>query len=75
MKTQVGAQRLDSAPGLKPTEVTMAEETQDVRETSLPSRNGECVVKCGCDTYAFSYKADGYDTCVCHHTHWAHAVV
>jgi hypothetical protein len=42
---------------------------------SVDSRNGECgLAKCKCERYEFSKHADGFDTCVCNHTRWSHAV-
>jgi hypothetical protein len=41
------------------------------------NRHGACVaVTClaACRAYAYAKKKDGYNTCVCGHTQWAHAI-
>lgn len=41
----------------------------------LQARTGKCIVvgcKDDCHAYAYAKKADGYETCVCGHTRWAH---
>lgn len=42
----------------------------------LSKRNGPCdaaAVTCSCEAYAHAKITDGFPTCVCGHTRWAHA--
>lgn len=51
--------------------------TEETAVNPVTKRNGACVAtvcSTGCQAYAYSKKADGYETCVCGHTRWAHAI-
>lgn len=40
----------------------------------LEKRNGGCVSgSCKCERFEFKARKDGFPTCVCTHTRWAHA--
>lgn len=55
----------------------MADPNQEMTVADkLAQRNGRCVsvaTGCTCDGFAFWKKMDGYETCLCTHTKWAHA--
>jgi hypothetical protein len=46
------------------------------KPTTLALRTGECLVAgciAMCQGYAYAGHQDGFDTCSCSHTRWAHA--
>lgn len=57
--------------------MTATQQTELTVADKRAMRTGKCaavVCRDECGAYAYSFKMDGYDHCVCGHTQWAHSV-